>query len=134
MNGAAGILEVAPVAGANYLLLKVSLPDLDGAIGLVTRVRRMFDCGADPAVIGDHLAADPLLKPLVSERPGLRLPSAWDPFEMAVRAILGQQISVAGATTIAGRLVERLGTPLAEPPCRADPRLPLPCEPWPPRI
>lgn len=110
-----GILEVAPVPGRDYLLMKVSLPELNGAIGLVDRVRRMFDCGADPAVIGAHLGADPLLKPLVARRPGLRLPSAWDPFEMTVRAILGQQISVAGATTIAGRLVERLGTPLASP-------------------
>jgi len=115
VNGAAGTLEVKPVADRNYLLLKVSLPDLDGVIGLVSRVRRMFDCGADPDIIGSHLAADPLLAPLVKRRPGLRLPSAWDPFEMAVRAILGQQISVAGATTIAGRLVDRLGTPLAAP-------------------
>jgi len=115
VNGAAGILEVAPVADRNFLLMKVSLPDLNGAIGLVSRVRRMFDCGADPDIIGGHLAADPLLAPLVKRLPGLRLPSAWDPFEMAVRAILGQQISVAGATTIAGRLVERLGTPLDEP-------------------
>ncbi|MEN8008630.1 MAG: AlkA N-terminal domain-containing protein [Candidatus Krumholzibacteriota bacterium] len=115
VNGTAGILEVSPVAGRNHLLMQVSLPDLEGVIGLVSRVRRMFDCGADPEVIGSHLAHDPLLAPLVERRPGLRLPSAWDPFEMTVRAILGQQISVKGATTIAGRLVERLGTPLDAP-------------------
>jgi AraC family transcriptional regulator of adaptative response / DNA-3-methyladenine glycosylase II len=115
MNGSRGYFEVTPVSGQDSLLLSVSLPDLDGAIGLVGRVRRMFDCGADPASIGKHLGRDPLLKPLVKRRPGLRLPSAWDPFEMTVRAILGQQISVKGATTIAGRLVERLGTPLASP-------------------
>jgi AraC family transcriptional regulator of adaptative response / DNA-3-methyladenine glycosylase II len=115
VNGHAGIMEVTPVAGRDQLLLIVSLPEMDGVIGLVSRVRRMFDCGADPEVIGHHLAADPLLALLVVKRPGLRLPSAWDPFEMTVRAILGQQISVAGATTIAGRLVDRLGTPLAVP-------------------
>lgn len=113
LNGESGILEVAPVAASRYLVLRVSLPELDGVIGLVARVRRMFDCGADPAAINAHLAADPLLRPLVEERPGLRLPSAWDPFEMAVRAILGQQISVAGATTIAGRMVAKHGIPLA---------------------
>jgi len=75
----------------------------------------MFDCGADPTEIGAALSRDPMLKPLVKRRQGQRLPSAWDPFEMAVRAILGQQISVAGATTIAGRLVERCGTPLKKP-------------------
>ena len=115
VNGSAGILEVAPVAGRDHLLMQVSLADLDGVIGLVSRVRRMFDCGADPEVIAGHLADDPLLVPLVKRRPGLRLPAAWDPFEMTVRAILGQQISVKGATTIAGRLVERLGTPLDSP-------------------
>ncbi len=115
VNGAAGIIEVAPVAGRDHLMMKVSLSDLDGVIGLVSRVRRMFDCGADPEVIAGHLSTDPLLAPLVKRRPGLRLPTAWDPFEMTIRAILGQQISVKGATTIAGRLVERLGTALDTP-------------------
>jgi AraC family transcriptional regulator of adaptative response / DNA-3-methyladenine glycosylase II len=115
MDGKTGILEVSPDHRRVALLLKLFLPDLDGVIGLVARVRRMFDCGADPDVIGSHLATDPQLAPLVRRRPGLRLPSAWDPFEMAVRAILGQQVSVAAATTIAGRLVKRLGTPLSSP-------------------
>ena len=113
MNGKGGTFEIRPLPDQDCLQLRVTVPDLDGAIGLVNRARRMFDCGADPRAIGEHLAQDSLLKSLVTRRPGLRLPSAWDPFEMTVRAILGQQISVAGATTIAGRLVERLGTPLA---------------------
>jgi len=78
-------------------------------------VRRMIDCGADPVAIGEHLSGDPLLAPMVARRPGLRLPSGWDPFEMSIRAILGQQVSVAGATTVSGRLVERCGTPLTAP-------------------
>jgi AraC family transcriptional regulator of adaptative response / DNA-3-methyladenine glycosylase II len=59
------------------------------------------------------LGVDPLLAPRLAAHPGLRVPGAWDPFELAVRAILGQQISVAGARTLAGRLVERLGEPLS---------------------
>ncbi len=110
-----GRLEVTPVADHNHLQLRVWLPDFSGAIDLVARARRMFDCGADPATIGDHLSHDPLLAPLIKKRPGLRLPSGWDPFEMSIRAILGQQVSVAAATTISGRLVERCGTALDNP-------------------
>lgn len=85
----------------------------DGAqtalLALATRARRLFDLDADPASIAQHLAADPLLATRVRKRPGLRVPGAWDPFEIAVRAILGQQVTVRGATTLAGRLAERFG-------------------------
>jgi AraC family transcriptional regulator of adaptative response / DNA-3-methyladenine glycosylase II len=67
------------------------------------------------AAINAHLARDAALKPLVRKRPGLRLPSAFDPFELAVRAIVGQQVSVAAATTVTGRVAARCGTPLAGP-------------------
>jgi AraC family transcriptional regulator of adaptative response / DNA-3-methyladenine glycosylase II len=79
---------------------------------MVTRVRRLFDLDADPLRIDAHLAEDPRLAPSVRARPGLRVPGAWDTFELGVRAILGQQVSVAGATTLAGRLVQRLGRPV----------------------
>jgi AraC family transcriptional regulator of adaptative response / DNA-3-methyladenine glycosylase II len=82
---------------------------------VVTRLRRVFDLDADVETIGAHLASDPRLAPLVAARPGLRVPGAWDPFELAVRAILGQQVSVAAATTLAGRLVAAHGAPLATP-------------------
>ena len=72
---------------------------------IVRRTRRLFDAAADPTLINETLAADPLLAPLVAARPGLRVPGAWDAFEIGVRAILGQQISVAGARTLAGRLL-----------------------------
>jgi len=107
-----GVIEVAPVADQNHLLLRVWLADLSGVIDIASQVRRMFDCGADPVAINEHLSADPLLAPLIARRPGLRLPSGWNAFEMAIRAILGQQVSVASATTISGRLVQRCGTPL----------------------
>jgi AraC family transcriptional regulator of adaptative response / DNA-3-methyladenine glycosylase II len=74
--------------------------------------RRVFDLSADPALVAGALRRDPLLAPLVKRRPGLRIPGAWDPFECAVRAVIGQQVSVAAARTLAARLVERAGTRL----------------------
>lgn len=68
------------------------------------RVRRVFDIEADPAAIHAVLARDRMLAPLLRKRPGVRVPGAWDPFELAVRAIVGQQVSVAGARTILGRI------------------------------
>ena len=79
------------------------------AAAVVARVRRLFDVDARPDVVARHLGADPLLGPLVARRPGLRLPGAFDGFELATRAVLGQQVSVAGARTLAGRLAERFG-------------------------
>jgi AraC family transcriptional regulator of adaptative response / DNA-3-methyladenine glycosylase II len=77
-------------------------------------VRRVFDLAADPDTIGAHLAQDPLLAPQVAARPGLRVPGAWDGFELAVRAIFGQQITVPAATRLLGRLVEAHGVLLPE--------------------
>jgi AraC family transcriptional regulator, regulatory protein of adaptative response / DNA-3-methyladenine glycosylase II len=82
---------------------------------VVQRVRRMFDLDAEPAAIESVLARDPRLAPLLRARPGLRLPSGWDGFEIAVRAVIGQQISVAGARTLTQRLLERCGQTLPEP-------------------
>jgi len=76
---------------------------------IVERVRRMFDLGAEPSVIAQHLGGDQWLGPVLARHPGIRTPGAWDGFELSVRAILGQQVSVAAATTIAGRLAARFG-------------------------
>ncbi|EQD37210.1 protein containing AlkA, partial [mine drainage metagenome] len=76
---------------------------------MVTRVRRMFDLDADPHAIAAVLARDRTLRPLLRRHPGLRLPGAWDGFELAVRAVLGQQISVAAARTLAQRLLHAHG-------------------------
>lgn len=108
VGGGAAILDVRLDAGGECLTVSCSRP----CVAHMGRLRRQFDLDADPAVIDDHLAADPLLAPLVARRPGLRLPGAWDPFELAVRAMVGQQISVAGASTITGRIARRFGTPL----------------------
>jgi AraC family transcriptional regulator of adaptative response / DNA-3-methyladenine glycosylase II len=79
---------------------------------IIARVRRVFDLAADPDTIGAHLALDPVLAPLVAARPGLRVPGAWDGFELAVRAIFGQQITVPAATKLLGELVQAFGDPL----------------------
>jgi AraC family transcriptional regulator of adaptative response / DNA-3-methyladenine glycosylase II len=109
----AGWLSVRPVPEDRELELTLSLTATSALAPVVARVRRMFDLDADPISIGGHLAADPALGPLVTRWPGLRLPSAFDPFEQAVRTILGQQVTVKAAVTVAGRLVVRLGEPLA---------------------
>ncbi|HDL17004.1 MAG TPA: DNA-3-methyladenine glycosylase 2 family protein, partial [Rhizobiales bacterium] len=82
---------------------------------IVSRLRRVFDLTADPIAIDAHLADDPRLAPLIAARPGLRVPGAWDGFELGIRAILGQQITVAAATTLAGKLVSLYGEPLETP-------------------
>ncbi|RRN55980.1 DNA-3-methyladenine glycosylase 2 family protein [Pseudoxanthomonas sp. SGNA-20] len=79
----------------------------------VQRVRRMFDLDADPNAIAAVLGADPRLRPLLRQRPGLRLPSGWDGLEIAARAVIGQQVSVAAARTLAARLVQRHGAQVA---------------------
>ena len=84
-------------------------------LSIVARLRRMFDLDADPQAIASVLSGDPKLGPLLQRRPGLRLPSGWDGFEIAVRAILGQQVSVAAARTLATRLAHRYGRALETP-------------------
>jgi AraC family transcriptional regulator of adaptative response / DNA-3-methyladenine glycosylase II len=76
---------------------------------------RMTDAGADTTAIDEHLGGDPVLAPLVAARPGIRVPGAADAFEIAVRAVIGQQVSVAAARTIAGRLAAAHGELLAAP-------------------
>lgn len=110
VNGRAGWLEVSHDGEGHAILLEVSHPDPRAVYAIVRRAREMFDVDADPAIIGIHLAADPLLREAVRRRPGLRIPGAWDPFEIAVRAVVGQQVSVAAARTLLGRVVRAFGT------------------------
>ena len=109
LDDASGVLEVAADTARPRLLLRVPMALAPHVAHLVARVRAQFDLDADPGLLAAHLDADPLL----AGRPaGLRVPGAWDPFELAVRAILGQQITVAAATRLAGRLVRAFGRPL----------------------
>ncbi|HVT33733.1 MAG TPA: AlkA N-terminal domain-containing protein, partial [Rhodanobacteraceae bacterium] len=112
--GVPGWLSVSPIEGEPALALGVHHANSSALGEIVARVRRMFDIDADPLAIHAHLRRDPLLRPLVRRWPGQRLPNAWDGFELAVRAILGQQVSVAAARTLAARIAERYGTPFAE--------------------
>ncbi len=108
-----GTIEVRPLPGENYLSVRIAAGAVEGLREVVERVRRLFDLHAGAAEIAAHLREDPLLRPAVETQPGFRLPGAFDAFELSVRAILGQQISVAAATTLAGRIVERWGEPIS---------------------
>jgi AraC family transcriptional regulator, regulatory protein of adaptative response / DNA-3-methyladenine glycosylase II len=113
VDGKSGIIEVFPGSNGSYLILRMGLPVTDRLAQIVHQVRQLFDLDADPICIADDLSADPVLHPAVSTLPGLRLPGTWDPYELMVRAVLGQQISVKAASTIAGRIVHKFGKPLA---------------------
>ncbi len=109
LDGVVGTVEVAPAAGHHALRATVRFPRLHALPGIIGRLRGLFDLGADPLAIAAALASDPTLAPLLAARPGLRVPGAWDGFEIAVRAVLGQQITVAGASRLAGKLVAAFG-------------------------
>jgi AraC family transcriptional regulator, regulatory protein of adaptative response / DNA-3-methyladenine glycosylase II len=108
-----GVLKVSALAG-DRLAVAIRFARLGALPTIIAKVRRVFDLAADPQAIGECLSQDPVLAPLVAARPGLRVPGAWDGFELAVRAILGQQITVGAATALAGRLVRDFGEPLPE--------------------
>ena len=111
LNGEVGMITVEPGAG-NRLDVTVRFPRLKALPAIIARIRRVFDLAADPLVIGGQLSNDPHLARLVAARPGLRVPGAWDGFELAVRAVLGQQITVGAAIVIAGKLTAAYGEPL----------------------
>lgn len=98
-----------------FVEARLRLDDVRDLTAAVQRCRRLLDLDADPAAVREALDKDPLLGPQIRSQPGLRVPGAVDGFELGVRAILGQQISVAGARTLAGRLVSTLGKPLTSP-------------------
>jgi len=106
LDGARGTIVVSPsTTKANALTLTIRFPNVVALPAIVARVRRMFDLDADVGVIHETLGHDPLLARLIAERPGLRVPGSWDAFELAVRAILGQQITVGAARGLAAKLV-----------------------------
>jgi AraC family transcriptional regulator, regulatory protein of adaptative response / DNA-3-methyladenine glycosylase II len=113
IEGTHGTIDVSRLERGTALGVDVRFPDPRALLSIVERVRRVFDLGADPAVIGEHLRTDPLLRGPLLRHPGIRTPGAWEGFELAVRAILGQQISVRAATTIAGRIASMCGSAVA---------------------
>jgi AraC family transcriptional regulator of adaptative response / DNA-3-methyladenine glycosylase II len=112
---AEGIVEVRPVTGRPALELRVPAALAGHLVSIVHGARRVFDLGADPREIVTCLRRDPALAAMLGRRRDVRVPGAWDAFELATRAILGQQISVRAATTLAGRLARGHGAPLACP-------------------
>jgi len=115
LGAAVGWLQVRPVAGRNLLEVELSATLVPVLPALLARLRGLLDLDARPDVIASHLQDDPRIGPSVRRYPGLRVPGAFDGFELAVRAILGQQVSVRAATTLAGRLATNFGQPCETP-------------------
>ena len=102
---------VTVVGGPSTITCTARLTDLRDLVAVVARVRRLLDLDADPVAVDRALGDDPVLEPLVRKRAGLRSLGAVDGFEMAIRAVVGQQVSVAGARSVLGRIVAEYGTP-----------------------
>ena len=109
VNGKRGWISAAPLATKPALQVEVAVELLPVLTPLLARLRRMFDLDANPLVIEEQLRSDARIRPLLKRRPGLRVPGAFDGFELALRAVLGQQISVKAATTLFGRFAEMFG-------------------------
>jgi AraC family transcriptional regulator of adaptative response / DNA-3-methyladenine glycosylase II len=108
-----GVVEMRPLG--ERIAVRLLLDDRRDERAAIARVRTMLDLDTDPAAIADALGGDPVMAPLVASDPGRRVPGAADGDEIAIRAVLGQQVSLAGAATLAGRLVAAYGEPLARP-------------------
>jgi AraC family transcriptional regulator of adaptative response / DNA-3-methyladenine glycosylase II len=110
-----GWLKVEPIAGRSALSVELATSLVPVLPEILARLKNLFDLGARPDVIASHLRSDARMADVVGRSPGLRVPGAFDGFELAVRAILGQRVSVRAATTLAGRLARRLGESIETP-------------------
>lgn len=124
IHGHRGLFAVgtAPGLPADALRLEVSVSLRPALVPLLARLRDLLDLDADPHAVAGHLGRDSVLAPLVKRRPGLRVAGAVDRFDLALRTVLGQQVTVRGASTLAGRLVRLVGEPLLDTPALADGR------------
>ena len=107
-----GSITVSHAPEQSALRVDVRFPRLGALPTIIARIRRMFDLSLEPGAIEAVLSSDPVMAPMVSARPGLRVPGAWDGLEVVVRAVLGQQISLKAATRLAARVVSAMGTPI----------------------
>ncbi len=128
LGGVEGWLRVSHLAARSQVRVEAAGSLAPLLMPLAARVRSQFDLDANPAAIEAHLAQDDLLAAAIAQAPGLRVPGAFESFELAVRAVLGQQVSVAGATTLAGRLAARFGQPASTPYAGAMLHFPAPEE------
>jgi AraC family transcriptional regulator of adaptative response / DNA-3-methyladenine glycosylase II len=115
LHGSPGFFEVSFDEANAAVVARIQFGDSRLLFLIVERIRNLFDLNADWQSIGPRLATDPVLAARIRKAPGLRVPGCWDGFELAIRAILGQQVTVKGATTLAGRLVRAFGQPVAGP-------------------
>ncbi len=113
LNGNDGYFEVSLDEGRNGLSVHIQFDDSQALFLIIERIRRMFDLNADWQAIAARLITDPALIARVEAAPGLRVPGCWNGFELATRAILGQQITVKGGTALAGRIVNTFGRPFS---------------------
>ena len=113
LNGRDGHFEVSLDEGRDALVVRIEFGDPHSLFFIIERIRAMFDLNADWAAIVQSLKSDPVLADSVEADPGVRVPGCWNGFELAIRAILGQQITVRGATALAGRLVNSFGKQLS---------------------
>ena len=109
-DGQIGTVAISHLPDVESIAATIRFPSVSALPATVARIRRVFDLDADVTAIGAHLTRDPLLAPLLAERPGLRAPSGWDGFELAVRAVLGQQVSVEAGRRLVGQLVWLCGS------------------------
>ncbi|MFZ6818844.1 AlkA N-terminal domain-containing protein [Undibacterium sp. Ji22W] len=115
IEGKQGWVQVSHLADKQQLQVDIA-PSLSTVLlPLLSQIRQQFDVEANPVLIAQHLQKDPLLAQQITRTPGLRVPGSFNAFELAIRAILGQQVSVVGATTVSGRLVQRFGEPIITP-------------------
>src|SRR5262249_40267994 len=115
VNGERGWISAQPLANKPALQVEVAVELLPVLTPLLARLRRLFDLDANPLVIEEQLRADPRMRLLVKRRPGLRVPGAFSGFELALRAVLGQQVSVKAASTLFGRFATTFGAPALTP-------------------
>src|SRR5207248_1279033 len=115
VDGDHGFFEVSLDAANDALLVRLQFANPPSLFFIIERIRAMFDLNADWAAIAESLKTDSVLAAQVDADPGLRVPGCWNGFELATRAILGQQVTVKGATVLAGRIVDAFGKPFAGP-------------------
>lgn len=109
LGGKTGTIRISDDPARSRLLLEIDFPDSSRIHEIVSRVREMFDLDSDPVLVANTLETNPGLKKILKKHPGLRLPSGWHPFEVAVSAILGQLVSVSQGRALVGQLIELLG-------------------------
>jgi AraC family transcriptional regulator of adaptative response / DNA-3-methyladenine glycosylase II len=112
-DGEIGSVAVTHCSASSCLAVQIKIPSVVSLLPIVARLRKMFDLAADVTTIGAAFAQDPLLKSLFNARPGLRVPSAWEPFELTMRAVLGQQVTLQAGRQLTQKLVQLCGTEIS---------------------